>query len=263
MNKVAVLDKGYVRLVKFMGTDLDVVNAARASFARESHELTERDIGLIRFLAREGHTSPFRHCWATFEIRAPIMVARQWWKHVVGSASIEEGTNWNETSRRYVTDALEFYVPEVWRSAPEHRKQGSGLPVSENLSSSLSQRLQTMIDLSAALYNEALEKGVAPEQARLFLPAWALYTTWRWTASLHAILHFIDLREAHDAQAEIRQYAEAIRELIQPIWPHAIEFWQEAERARRLAVQALQRGLSLEAIEQILVQAIERLSHER
>lgn len=103
-----ILDKGYVRLVDSMGSDLTIVNAARASFAKESHELNEKDERLIKFLAENEHTSPFRHAVLQFEIKAPLMVARQWWKYIIGSSHLEgsqESLNaWNESSRRYVTE---------------------------------------------------------------------------------------------------------------------------------------------------------------
>jgi len=258
LKKIDVLDKGYVRLVQFMGNDLTVVNAARASYHKEARpvgwycpgcgmehkpddederwiggccglllapKLAEKDERLLRFLAHNEHTSPFRHIWATFEIRAPLFTARQWWKHVVGGASIEEGTNWNEMSRRYVTEEPEFYVPEIWRSAPENRKQGSGGPVDASCNKRATEELSAHIQRSLALYHTALANGIAPEQARVFLPAYAMYTTWWWTASGQAVFHFLRLRKAEDAQAEIRQYANAVGKLVRQIWPLSTEVW--------------------------------------
>ncbi|HID1463651.1 TPA: FAD-dependent thymidylate synthase [Staphylococcus aureus] len=131
MNIINVLDKGYVRLVNHMGSDLTVVNSARVSYAKESKELNDKDVKLIKFLAREGHTSPFRHVIAQYEVYAPLMVARQWWKYVIGS-SHQEGTGdsfdaWNESSRRYITEEPTFYIPssKEWRSKPKNSKQGS------------------------------------------------------------------------------------------------------------------------------------------
>ncbi|WP_306472719.1 FAD-dependent thymidylate synthase [Bacillus toyonensis] len=123
---INVLDKGYVRLVDTMGCDLSVVNSARVSYDKESTELTDKDIRLIKFLAREGHTSPFRHATVQFEIYAPLMVARQHWKYIVGSDHTMDA--WNESSRRYVTEEPTFYIPKEneWRKAPENSKQGSG-----------------------------------------------------------------------------------------------------------------------------------------
>lgn len=118
-----VLDHGYVRLVDQMGTDLSVVNAARASFAKESPEFGPNDEWLLRYLLRRNEMSPFRHALMTFEVYAPLMVARQWWKYVVGSDHTMDA--WNESSRRYVTEEPVYYTPE-WREAPDNRKQGSG-----------------------------------------------------------------------------------------------------------------------------------------
>ena len=119
--------KGYVRLTHTGGDDLTIVNAARVSFDRESRELSEADQRLLRYLAKHGHTSPFRHATIGFEIYAPLMVARQWWKHVVGAPFVD--TPWNESSRRYVTEEPEFYVPDTFKAAPEDKKQGSGEPL--------------------------------------------------------------------------------------------------------------------------------------
>ena len=221
-DKLHVLDRGYVRLVDVMGTDLSVVNAARVSYDKESAELSERDERLIRFLAREGHTSPFRHAMATFEVYAPLMVARQWWKYVVGSDHTMDA--WNESSRRYVTEEPTFYVPKAnqWRSAPEHSKQGSGDVVDWELGHEAMMRLFDMIDRGMKNYEWALENGICAEQARLFLPAYGMYVRWRWTASLQSIAHFLNQRLADDAQKEIRDYAQAVYELIKPKFPVSI-----------------------------------------
>jgi thymidylate synthase (FAD) len=119
--KIDVLDKGYVRLVDHMGSDISVVNAARVSYDKESQELTERDGKLINFLIREKHTSPFRHAALTFEVYAPLVVARQWWKYAVASSHVDDQNGWNESSRRYITEDEEFYIPTAnqWRSKPE------------------------------------------------------------------------------------------------------------------------------------------------
>lgn len=218
---IPVLDKGYVRLVDVMGSDLSVVNAARASFAKESRELAEKDRRLIRFLWEHSHTSPFRHAFMTFEVKAPLMVARQWWRYVVGSDHTMDA--WNEASRRYITLEPEFYVPQVWRSAPAHRKQGSGGALPGDVSAALAEELQRIVEAGMAAYDRALEMGVAPEQARLFLPAYALYTTWRWSASLQSVLHFLSQRLADDAQLEIREYARAVYTLARPHFPTVFE----------------------------------------
>lgn len=219
---IRVLDKGYVRLVDVMGSDVTVVNAARVSYNKETKELREKDVKLIHYLARHGHTSPFRHATLQFEIYAPLMVTRQWWKYVVGSDHIMDA--WNESSRRYVTEEPEFYIPKTWRSAPKDgKKQGSGEPVDDELNDELRQELTHITYRGYLIYNWALRVGVAPEMARLFLPAYALYVRWYWTASLQSVAHFLKQRLAEDAQWEIRQYAEAVYELAREKFPVSLE----------------------------------------
>jgi thymidylate synthase (FAD) len=220
---IKVLDKGYVRLVDVMGSDLSVVNAARVSYAKESSELTEKDVKLIKFLAREGHTSPFRHAFMQFEVYAPLMVGRQWWKYVVGSDHTMDA--WNESSRRYITEEPVFYVPESheWRSKPENSKQGSGDPIMNGLGLYYTQSLNKIIDESERLYNAALEDGVCAEQARLFLPAYGMYVRWYWSTSLQSVCHFLNQRLEHDAQKEIQDYAKAILTLSTQYFPVGIE----------------------------------------
>jgi thymidylate synthase (FAD) len=226
---IQVLDKGYVRLINNMGTDLDVANAARASFEKESSELTERDSKLIDFLIRDKHDSTLRHCVMTFEVYAPLMVARQWYKHAVASTHLDDQMGWNESSRRYITENEEFYLPlpQHWRSAPENKKQGSGLPVEPLIGAEYTQKLRHLIDDGYTAYREALEAGIAPEQARLLLPAYAMYVRWRWTTSLNGALHFLALRLKNDSQYEIREYAGAVEELIAPYYPVSMNAWKE------------------------------------
>jgi thymidylate synthase (FAD) len=221
-NFINVLDKGYVRLVDIMGTDLSIANAARASYAKESYELSTSDARLIEFLARENHMSPFRHAFATFEFKAPLMVARQHWKYVVGSDHTMD--SWNESSRRYITMEPEFYVPtkDQWRMAPENSKQGSAGLVDPWTGSILTENLLRYIEQGEAIYNLALESGIAPEQARLMLPAYSMYVIYRWSCSLQSIALFLNQRLEHDAQLEIRDYAKAIYELISPRFPVSI-----------------------------------------
>lgn len=218
-SSINVLDKGYVRLVDVMGSDLSVANAARASFAKESKELTSSDARLIDFLARENHMSPFRHAFMTFEFKAPLMVARQHWKYVVGSDHTMD--SWNESSRRYVTSNEEFYIPlsEEWRLAPDDKKQGSGGPIDPWTGSLLTQQLMDYVQQGEALYNMAMENGVAPEQARLFLPAYGMYVIYRWSCSLQSVALFLGQRLEKDAQKEIQYYAHAVRTLCWDYFP--------------------------------------------
>jgi len=213
IDLIKVLDNGYVRLVDYMGSDLSVANAARASFAKESKEMTTSDARLIEFLARENHMSPFRHAFFTFEFKAPLMVARQHWKYVVGSDHTMD--SWNESSRRYITMDPEFYIPDKdsWRLAADNRKQGSGGPIDPWTGSLLTQELINYINQGEALYTMALETGVAPEQARLFLPAYGMHVVYRWSCSLQSLALFLQQRLEEDSQKEIQLYAKAVMDL--------------------------------------------------
>jgi thymidylate synthase (FAD) len=221
-QKINVLDKGYVRLVDTLGNDLSIANAARVSYDKQSTEMSERDAKLIKFLWDERHTSPFRHAAMTFEVYAPLFVARQWWKHAVASTHLDDQNGWNESSRRYITENEEFYVPEAheWRSKPENSKQGSGEPIMQGRGNYFTTALNNYIEQGEELYQRAMDQEVAPELARLFLPAYGMYVRWRWTVSLHGILTFLDQRLPQDAQYEIRQYAEAVKELTKNSFPY-------------------------------------------
>jgi len=229
MQKINVLDNGYVILHDVMGSDLTVANAARCSYNKKSEVLTEGDKRLISFLARAGHSSPFRHVVAQFEISAPLMVMRQWHKYVVGSSFMEPtGDNmnaWNESSRRYVTEEPEFYVPQPneWRSAPENSKQGSGAIVSVEIGQEAFERLIANVDRNVADYEWALENGICAEQARIYLNAYSMYCKFYWTASLQSVCHFLNQRLAHDSQVEIQLFAKAVLELIKPLFPISVE----------------------------------------
>jgi len=219
--KIDVLDKGYVRLVDHMGSDLSVVNAARVSYDKEVAEMSEKDSRLLSFLVREKHTSPFRHAALTFEVYAPLVVARQWWKYAVASSHVDDQNGWNESSRRYITEAEEFYVPSPnqWRSKPESSKQGSGEPVDVLVGQRFTDRLEETIRLGEEAYVSAMEEGIAPELARLFLPAYGMYVRWRWTVSLQGVMTFLEQRLPHDAQSEIREYADVVHTLSSSVFP--------------------------------------------
>lgn len=222
MTKIDVLDKGYIRLVDWMGDDLSVVNAARVSYAKESKEFGERDERLINFLVRNKEFSPFRHAALTFEIYAPMVTARQWFKYIVAGAHIDDQIGWNESSRRYITEQSEYYFPTTWRMAPDNKKQGSGEDADEEMSAKMTELLKEHVAQGDDLYNKAVEAGLAPEQARLFLPAYGMYVRWRWTTSLAAVMHYLDERLEHKAQYEMHVYALALRDLVIPIFPKAL-----------------------------------------
>lgn len=225
-----VLDNGYVKLINNMGSDMDVVNAARASFEKEISEMSEGDDKLLRFLIEHKHDSTLRHCTMTFEIYAPLMVARQWYKHAVASTHLDEQMGWNESSRRYITENEVFYIPEPeqWRSMPENKKQGSAGPVSPEIGNKFEELMQRTVEFGLANYRDALAANIAPEQARLLLPAYSMYVRWRWTTSLNSVLHFLSLRLKNDSQYEIREYAKEILNQIKDIYPKSIEYWMNA-----------------------------------
>lgn len=196
-----------VVLLDTMGSDLTVANAARVSFAKRSEALTERDEGLIRYLAKHRHWTPFGHCFASFHIKAPIFVARQLARHSVGLC-------WNEVSRRYVDDPPEFYLPAVWRPRPVNKKQGSG-EGSVDVDSP-SAFLVSAVCRSA--YDKLIEAGVAPEQARMVLPQNTM-TEWWWSGSLAAFARVCGLRLQEDAQAETREVASLIDTILAGRFP--------------------------------------------
>lgn len=221
-NLIEVLDKGYVRLVDYMGSDLSIVNAARASFAKESKEMSTSDARLLDFLIRENHMSPFRHAFLTFEFKAPLMVARQHWKYVVGSDHTMD--SWNESSRRYLSMEPEFYIPDAdhWRLAAENKKQGSAGLAGPWTGALLTTELNNLVTKCESIYNMAIEQGIAPEQARLFLPAYGMYVVYRWSCSLQSLCLFLNQRLAEDSQFEIQEYAKAVHSLSESKFPISI-----------------------------------------
>ena len=225
--KIDVLDHGYVRLVNSMGTEVDIANAARVSYDKEIITLEEKDKKLIKYLIRHHHDSTLRHNVMTFEVYAPLMVARQWYKHAVGSTHVEEQNGWNESSRRYITEDPVFYVPEFdeWREKAASNKQGSGAPVSKDTGVIATKLLQAHAQKSLELYDDAMARGISPEQARMFLPAYSMYVRWRWTASLNAILSFLELRKGETAQDEITEYANAVEVFVEGLYPITTEAW--------------------------------------
>lgn len=229
-----VLDKGYVRLVNSWGSELDIVNSARVSYDKESKlredgSLTINDQKLLNFLIEHKHDSTLRHAGFTFEVYAPLMIARQWYKHAVSSTHLEDQLGWNESSRRYVTENEEFYIPGAneWRSAPANSKQGSGAPILDGKGQYFTMSLNNYIAEGEELYKRAMLEGVAPEQARLFLPAYGMYVRWRWTTSLNAVLHFLSLRMGEGAQSEIADYAEVVNLLVKEKFPSTVNAWEK------------------------------------
>ena len=224
--KIDVLDKGYVRLVDHMGSDASIINAARVSYDKECQPnedgtLAERDERLMAYLVRKNEMSVFRQATLQFEIYMPLMVARQYWKYIVGAAHIDDGVCMNETSRRYVTEEPTFYIPELteWREAPMNSKQGSGDQVDPRIGQVATDELMKYVERGVEFYEYWMKMGVCAEQARLFLPAYGMYVRVRTTISLAALIHLLQERLEHGAQKEFQLYAEALRDLTEPLFP--------------------------------------------
>jgi thymidylate synthase (FAD) len=212
-----------VKLIDTFGSDLTVVNCARVSFNRISEELNERDEKLIKYLLKHEHTSPFRHCFLQWRIEAPIFILRQWQKHQVGCS-------WNEMSRRYVDTPPEVYCFDQWHSRPHKSiKQGAGSALNEDEQVICSRLYERAVSKSLEVYDDLLAMGVAPEQARAVLPQ-GMITSCVWSASLQSALHFVKLRLSHDAQSEIREYAQLIAEDIKTHYPITFEAFMESDK---------------------------------
>ena len=213
-NCINVLDRGFVRLIDHMGTDLTVVNAARVSFGKRKEAFDDRDAELVAYLAEHEHTAPFRHVYLTFHVKAPIFVFRQWMKHRIAS-------DFNEISGRYVEFLPdEFYIPEQFRQQARVNKQGSEGQIAEESRIAALGAYSQACRNSVEQYKSLIGMGVCREQARCVLPL-ALYSEVYWTASLQAVSHFLRLRMDSHAQWEIRQYATAVRDLAAPIFPNS------------------------------------------
>ena len=190
-----------------MADDLSVVNAARVSFARRREEVDDADAGLIRFLMRDRHGTPFEHNSFRFHIRCPIFVAREWFRHRIGS--------FNEFSMRYAKATDDFYIPEPDDVRSQVGKPGaySFEPVDPELAERTREELQAVYDIAYATYTRLVEAGVARELARSVIPVGA-YTEFYWTVNARALMNFVSLRAAETAQREIRRYAEACEQFL-------------------------------------------------
>ena len=206
-DAIPVLDHGFVRLDGALASDLSVVNAARVSFGRRKEVMDESDEGLIRFLMRDRHGTPFEHNAFRFHVRCPIFVAREWFRHRVGS--------FNEFSLRYARATDDFYVPEADDVRSQVGKPGaySFEPVAAELAEETRQELEAVYAAAYETYERLVENGVARELARAVLPVGA-YTEFYWTVNARALMNFVSLRAAETAQREIRRYAEAVERVF-------------------------------------------------
>lgn len=212
-----LISRQKVDYISHMGSDLTVVNAARVSFSKESEAFSDKDAKLIAYLAKHNHWTPFGHCFIQFRIKAPIFVARQLVKHQVGLV-------WNEESRRYIDSDPEFYFPNSWRARPDGSiKQGSSGLLESDRQINWELQIYSSSLKCLKVYKAALEDGMAPEQARMFLPLNTM-TEWYWSGSLAAFARVCKLRLDPHAQEETREIAEKISNICTPLFPVS---WKE------------------------------------
>jgi len=246
-NTIKCLDKGFVRLVDSMGGDDAIVQAARVSYGKGTSK-TSQDRGLIRYLMRHRHTTPFEMVEFKYHCKMPIFVARQWVRH--------RTANINEYSLRYSEARDEFYMPD-----PEHiqfqsslNKQGRMGEVPPELKQKVQQYFKEISDRSFEIYSELNKAGVARELARSILPV-NLYTEWYWKNDLHNLLHFVGLRSDSHAQYEIRVFSDAMAESVKKVAPFAWEAYQDyvvkGMRFSRVEQSLLQRNLPNRVIDDI------------
>ncbi|MHB8637029.1 MAG: FAD-dependent thymidylate synthase [Fimbriimonadaceae bacterium] len=243
-QRIDCLDKGFVRLVDYMGSDARIVQSARVSYGAGTKSYRE-DRGLINYLMRNAHTSPFEQVQLTFHTKMPIFVARQWVRHRTARL--------NEISGRYSVMADEFYVPapEEIRPQSEDNKQGrSGERFPEAEEREIIAAMEEEQRSAYAAYTRLLDKNLARELARANLPV-SLYTEWYWQIDLHNLFHFLRLRMDAHAQYEIRVYAEVMATCAKAVAPLAYEAFEEhilgaleLSRSEIAALGATMAGLS-------------------
>ena len=210
-NTVEVLDHGFLALDGALASDLAVVNAARVSFNALSDEMTERDEGLIRFLMREHHGTPFEHGYFRFLVKAPIFVVREHHRH-------RAGHSYNEWSGRYSKMEAEFYVPDYVRTQVGKPGAYSFEEVAPEVREAAREEIRAASEQAFEAYERMLEQDVAKEVARTVLPL-AMYTKYFWSCNPRSLMHFCSLRNSEHAQFEIRQYAKAAETFLETAMP--------------------------------------------
>ncbi len=209
-KKINVLDDGFIRVIDYMGSDESIVQAARVSYGKGTKQVSQ-DRGLIRYLLRNRHTTPFEMCELKLHIRVPMDCWRQWIRH--------RTANVNEYSTRYsvAIHSMRTTKPDEWRLQSELNKQGSSGSIDAEMGQALTRAEEEFHQTCRTVYEERLEKGIAREQARKDLPL-GTYTEAYWKIDLHNLLHFLSLRMDSHAQHEIRQYASLIGQEIVSKW---------------------------------------------
>ena len=247
-DSIKCLDKGFVRLVDSMGGDNAIVQAARVSYGKGTSKVSQ-DRGLIRYLMRHRHTTPFEMVEFKYHCKMPIFVARQWVRH--------RTANINEYSLRYSEARDEFYYPnpENIQFQSALNKQGRLGEVSDDLKKKVSKYFKEISDRSFEIYSELNSAGVARELARAVLPV-NLYTEWYWKNDLHNLLHFIGLRSDNHAQYEIRVFSDAMAKSVKKVAPFAWEAYQDyvvsGLRFSRVERGILEKNLPKRVIEDLL-----------
>jgi len=213
----------YVNLVDTMGGDLAVVNSARVSYGKSSVELNDRDRRLIHRLLRDRHGTPFEQSVMTFYVRCPIVVAREWFRHRMGS--------FNEISGRYTKLETDFYVPRQFRvPAPDTAQMDyQYASASDEQNARATEALENLYDFAERTYEYLLELGIAKEHARLALPV-GVYTEFRWTVNARALMNFLALRNHASAMREIRGYAQVVERFFADFMPVTHEAFVEYGR---------------------------------
>lgn len=206
--------------VDHMGDDLAVVNAARVSFAKEATEFKEQDAKLIKYLAKHKHWTPFAHTAIKLRMAAPVPIRTQCFKHKIGLVE-------NEESRRYISCEPEIYIP-TFRKAADNKKQGSGEEFTGKEQENLQQFYKDKTNKVVEDYKALLSMGVCEEQARFVLPQGAV-VNWIWTGNLVSFANFVEKRTASDAQGEIQELANKVKELIKPLFPVSWEALMETK----------------------------------
>lgn len=218
IERIKVLDKGFVKLIHYMGNDKLIADCARVSYGKGT-KTKRQDEKLINYLWKNKHTTPFEMPRLIFHIKAPIFVARQWFRHRTAS--------YNEISARYSEVRNEFYLPNSGRlqtQCNKNKQASSGQEVAN--SNNLINKIEEFFVKSHKLYEESLGEGVARETARIVLPV-SVYTEFIFGIDLKNLLHFINLRDASDAQYEIREYAKVILLILNELFPMAIQAFKE------------------------------------
>lgn len=216
---------GFVRYLGSIGTELDIVNAARVSFHKESESFGKDEERLMNFLMKNRHGTPFEQGFmARFHIRLPIFVMREWVRHRIGYSI-------NEESGRYVEMRPDFYIPETKNVRKQEGKPGAYTftGADEGLALYAQGEIKMASERAFDVYRRLLEQGIAKEQARLVLPL-NLYTEMRWTCNARSMMNFLGLRAAPDAMFEIRQYAYALEDIFATYAPAVHKLWEENGR---------------------------------